>query len=109
MASATSAQGRTTLNFTASIHAGKTFKDLAWYVAQTLGLQRIQWATGLVGEDGSCTAPLQYHFGNRAAANLAFPGFGSQCTNTEAMLSTDVSLMFLPIDAHTLASHMQST
>lgn len=90
--SVTTAEGRTTLTFTASIHAGKTRNEIAWYTDQLFGLQRVQWATGLVGDDGTCTAPLQYHFGARAAANFAFPGFGSPCTKTEAMLKTDFSV-----------------
>lgn len=84
--------GRTSVEFTASIHAGETAADIAW-AGQIFGRQRVQWAIGPVAKNDDCSAPLEYHFGNRAASSLDFPGFGSTCGSSEVMLSTDMNVM----------------
>ena len=71
-----------TMSFTATIHAGRNESDMSWWLPGTMGAQRVMWATGLVGGHGaSCTAPLHYHGGERTIASLAFPGYGTPCTD----------------------------
>jgi hypothetical protein len=71
--------GRTSVTFTASMHAGYTAWDLDWRKDSFIGNLRVMYAIGSIGGDGGCSAPLGYHASSRGLANLNFPGFRYEC------------------------------
>jgi hypothetical protein len=97
MAETTHSQGRTNLLFTTKVHLGKNVTDMYWQKG-SFGKLRMMWATGPVGGDGSCVAPIGFHNGDRALASLNFPGYtwpvkcaakGVTSAQATTMLSTD--------------------
>lgn len=78
----TVAGGRTSIAFRANFDAGATEQDLNWQIGK-LGVQRVMWAVGPLGGDGSCDAAVgttfMYHNGARGLTPLNFPGMGTPC------------------------------
>eukprot|EP00966_Prymnesium_polylepis_P219562 5079563-Prymnesium_polylepis.1 len=80
--------GRTSLSFTATLHAGRDAAELAWQ-NRVFGEQRIMWAAGTVepeadgapptDSDSCAAASLGYHAGNRGLSSLNFPGCARAC------------------------------
>eukprot|EP00927_Polykrikos_kofoidii_P048723 TRINITY_DN4293_c0_g1_i7.p1 TRINITY_DN4293_c0_g1~~TRINITY_DN4293_c0_g1_i7.p1 ORF type:complete len:472 (+),score=44.59 TRINITY_DN4293_c0_g1_i7:203-1417(+) len=71
--------GRTSVTFTASLHAGYTASDLDWRKYSFIGNLRVMYAIGSISGDGGCSAPLGYHSSSRGLANLNFPGLRYEC------------------------------
>lgn len=78
--------GRTSITFIVSMHAGRDEKELSWH-----GLQRrrgwgefeFMWAIGTIGGNGTCGAPIEFHSTTRGLAALGFPAGRFEC-NTES-------------------------
>ena len=73
----TTANRKTSIEFTHNGKFGATTEDIHWN-SHAFGVQRVMWAKGPVSGRG-CTAELGYHGGVRAVAPLSFPGYGVQC------------------------------
>lgn len=71
--------GRTSVTFTASLHAGYTATDLDWRKRGFIGDLRVMYAIGTISGDGGCSAPVGYHASSRGLANLNFPGLRYEC------------------------------
>merc|ERR1719461_1901934 len=73
--------GRTRLEFTATIDVGTTMDELDWQTWPGIGSQRVMWALGSIRNGEGCTASLGYHSGDRGVSPFGFPESGTVCNS----------------------------